>query len=492
MEDSDRLHVLIVEDDADICDNLQDILELDDHHVRLAHTGSDALGSGDLESVNVILLDWRLPDMTALQLLPMLNSQIPEADIIIVTGHGDLESAVASLRQGAVDYLLKPINPDSLRTTLQRIGRRQRLERDKSRSERAFRQLIEGAPCAIVIVNSDGNIVYFSAFAEHLTGFAAEDVLGQDFYQTLVPLDARDGFIESINLTWKNEQQRGFQSPLCNRNDDERQMVWNTQFLEDYEGIPAVMVIGHDITEYQNAMERLVQSERLAAIGEAMTGLIHESRNALARSQANLRRLARRLAGQEELIGLIEATQRAQEDIQRQFEEVRAYAAPLKLNRCPVALEEVVGEAWQQLESEREGRSARLRITPDAPRLVCEVDRFQMVNAIRNLLENSLTACDSEVMIDIDFSRARLENREAVKLSIRDHGPGLSCDVGEKALEPFYTTKTRGTGLGLAIVKRVVEAHGGEITIDRVNPAEGTGTVVSITLSVETCNNSRS
>lgn len=482
MENADRLHVLIVEDDEDICDNLQDILELDEHRITVAYTGREALTADDLDSVNVILLDWQLPDVTALQLLPTLGETIPAAEIIIVTGHGDLESAITSLRQGAVDYLLKPINPDSLRTSLQRIGRRQRLEREKLRSDRAFRQLVEAAPSAIVIVRPEGSIVYFSSFSEQLTGYVAAEVLGKNFVEFFLPKDVREDFVGKLRQTLVDEGKRGFQGPLLDRDRRLRQMVWNSQFLEDFDGSPAVLAIGQDITEYRKAMDRVVQTERLAAIGEAMTGLVHESRNALARCQANLRRLARRLQGQPELLELIAATQCAQEDIGRQFEEVREYAAPLKLSRQPCVILELVEEAWEQLEAERESRIAELRVNAVHPLLACDVDHFLMVNVCRNLLQNSLTTDTGEVLIEVDFALTTIENCEAVKLTIRDHGPGLAPESFEKALDAFYTTKTRGTGLGLAIVKRIVEAHGGSISIANVPPGEGTGAIVTLFL----------
>ena len=102
----------MVEDDEDTCLNLCDILELDDHTVETVSTAAEALAPGRLAGAEVVLLDRRLPDGTAEQLLPRLQSVSPDAEVIIITGHADMDSAIAALRQGATDYLLKPINPD--------------------------------------------------------------------------------------------------------------------------------------------------------------------------------------------------------------------------------------------------------------------------------------------------------------------------------------------------------------------------------------------
>ncbi|HSG71330.1 MAG TPA: ATP-binding protein, partial [Planctomycetaceae bacterium] len=180
------------------------------------------------------------------------------------------------------------------------------------------------------------------------------------------------------------------------------------------------------------------------------------------------------------LLELIALAQRAQEDISRQFEEVRAYAAPLKLNRAVTSLRELVEEAWDQISAERELRDAELTIHSSEINAKCKVDRFLLVNAIRNILENSLAATDGSIRIQVDFANTDLDNRSAVEVSIRDHGPGLSPEAAERALDAFYTTKTRGTGLGLAIVKRIIEAHGGRISLANADASSGTGTIVSL------------
>jgi signal transduction histidine kinase len=74
---------------------------------------------------------------------------------------------------------------------------------------------------------------------------------------------------------------------------------------------------------------------------------------------------------------------------------------------------------------------------------------------------------------------AELGGRPAVRVSVRDDGPGLTEEQRRRVFEPFFTTKVKGTGLGLAIVKRIVEAHGGTVA---VGDAPGGGAEVVFTL----------
>ena len=111
-----------------------------------------------------------------------------------------------------------------------------------------------------------------------------------------------------------------------------------------------------DITERKEAEERLFQSQRLAALGEAMTGLVHESRNILARMQAGLRMIARRVASDPEFLKFLKRVEKAHDDLHRVFEEVRQFAAPVKLKCEPTHLGKLLQQTWEDLALLTEGR----------------------------------------------------------------------------------------------------------------------------------------
>src|SRR5687768_1763870 len=104
--------VLVIEDDEGARHNLRDILELDDYAVQTAASAREALDREGWGQLGAIILDRRLPDGLAEDLIPHFRTLAPETALIIVTGFADLESAISAMRQGATDYLLKPINPD--------------------------------------------------------------------------------------------------------------------------------------------------------------------------------------------------------------------------------------------------------------------------------------------------------------------------------------------------------------------------------------------
>ena len=185
--------------------------------------------------------------------------------------------------------------------------------------------------------------------------------------------------------------------------------------MHDDEGaIFAIGGISTDITDLKHAQRRAVQAERLAAIGQMVTGLAHESRNALQRSQACLEMLKFRFEANPESLDLVTGIQDAQDDLQRLYEEVRTYAAPLVIDRREASLRLIVRESWSQLEWTLRGRDARL-VELAAGDLPALVDVPRMVQVFRNLLDNALAACHDPVVVTVGWSRVEQDGRSCVR-----------------------------------------------------------------------------
>jgi signal transduction histidine kinase len=356
----ERWRIVVIEDDDDTRANLRDILELDDYEVEGFATLAEAVDQVDWPRVLAVILDRKLPDADAAEALPRLAGLAPKAAILIATGYPDLEGALACLRQGAADYILKPIRAEALLASLAKVVDRHRLAAAR-----------------------------------------------------------------------------------------------------------------------ENAEQRALQAERLAAIGQMMTGLAHESRNALQRSQACLEMLALEVEDRPEALELVGRIQRAQDHLHRLYEEVRSYAAPIVLARCACRVEEVWREAWACLSHVRQDKELRLVERIDWADLPVEGDAFALGQVLRNILDNAIAVSPPGGAIEIRASDVSHEGVPAVEIRIRDHGPGLTADQRARIFEPFFTTKTKGTGLGMAIARRIVDAHGGAI---RVGEGHGPGAEIVLTL----------
>src|SRR5260370_13120353 len=191
---------------------------------------------------------------------------------------------------------------------------------------------------------------------------------------------------------------------------------------------PAVLLVGQDITALKEAQERTLQAERLGAIGQMVAGLAHESGNALARSQACLEMLGLEVQDRPEALDLVGRVQKAQDHLRQLYEEVRNYAAPLKLEREVCGLDTVWRQAWANLAVQRQGREAHLREHCGGINLRCTLDPFRLEQVFRNILENALAACRDPVAISVFCQETSLHGQPAVRVPVRDNGPRLDAE----------------------------------------------------------------
>src|SRR5262249_52421656 len=186
-----------------------------------------------------------------------------------------------------------------------------------------------------------------------------------------------------------------------------------------------------------------------------------------------------RLQDRPEALDLLARLQQAQDDLAHLFDDVRNYASPIRLEPRPCDLADVWRQAWSDLAEVRARQNVELREDAADVDLPLTADPFQLRQVFRNLLENALSAGPEAADIVIRCTEVELNGQEAVQVSVTDQGPGFTAEQRQRAFEPFYTTKLRGTGLGLAICKRIVEAHGGRITVAE---GAGPGATVLVTL----------
>ncbi|HEY8505862.1 MAG TPA: ATP-binding protein [Gemmataceae bacterium] len=451
-----RLRVLVIEDDAEARANLRDILGLDGHRVETAATAGEALGRGDWPGFDVIVLDRRLPDADGVDLLPRLLRLAPRAAVVVVTGHPDVRGAVAALRSGAADYIPKPIDAGELRA---RLGELSQLARARAQV-RTLGALLAESPSPVLRVGRDGTVRYANAAAGPLLACWG------------------GGVGRPLPEPWRGAARAAADAAAPREAEAEAGgRAYSLLFAPAPGKKGHVNVYGHDVTALKQAQARAVQAERLAAIGQMMTALAHESRNALNTIALGVDVLRARLKDQPELLDIAERARRALGNLRHLFDDLRDYAAPAALRRETRDLAEVWREAWESLAGAREGRAAALREEAAGVDRRAEVDAPRLEQVFRNLFENSLAACPDPAVIEVRCAAAETGGRPAVRVAVRDNGPGLSPEVRQHIFEPFFTTKGNGTGLGMAIAKRVVEAHGGTITL-----GDGPGAEVILTL----------
>jgi two-component system, LuxR family, sensor kinase FixL len=368
--------------------------------------------------------------------------------------------------------------PGGLRWLVRDVTARRVVE-EGLRAEKAFTEgLIETAQALVLVLSPGGELLRTNAYLESFTGYPREELGGHAWYMLLLEGGERERVLQDFRQVVVTRSPLRATYRLQTRGGASRVIAWSAKPQLGVGGeVRTVLAVGHDITGLQEAQQQALRLERLAAIGQVSAGLAHESRNALQRGQACLERLRWKLQGQPEALDLLARAQQAQHDLVRLYEDVREYAAPVKVEPAPCDLAAVWRQAWAEVLALAPGRDARLEAAAGEC-LVCG-DAFRLGQVFRNLFENSLTACPGPVCVTVACGPAELGGGPALRVAVRDNGPGLSEEQRRRVFEPFFTTKVKGTGLGLAIVKRIVEAHGGTVTVGGA-PAGGAEIVFTL------------
>jgi PAS domain S-box-containing protein len=334
----------------------------------------------------------------------------------------------------------------------------------------------------------EGKVLYASpAFAKiwGLLPFSAEDT-HQAWLHGIHPDDR--GQVAAALTNARNQEQMTCEYRVV-RPDGTIRWIWEQGLVVREDGREPTKWVGvaEDITALRDAQVRLVQAERLAAIGEAISGLAHESRNALQRSQSCLEMLSKRTSNRPDEAGLTVRIQEALRDLARLYERVRNYAAPVQLEHKSSDLITIWRRTCDDLSCMIQERGASIQeYSPNGSDCTLgSFDELALRQVFRNVLENSLSEdldrakSRDQVVVNVGWEATELKGDPAVTMSISDNGPGVNPEECRKIFEPFHSSKTRGTGLGLAISRRLVEAHGG--TMDAAS-TPGNGLTIRITL----------
>jgi PAS domain S-box-containing protein len=347
------------------------------------------------------------------------------------------------------------------------------------RSERDFAtKLLDTAQALVLVLDEDGRIARANPFLCQVTGHDEANLLGQPWATLLPPEEQLKAHGMVMQALARGGEARRSTGGLLTRDGRRRFVSWAAKALPPTrwdEGSPhrpptAVLVVGHDITELQEAQRKTLQAERLAALGQAMASIAHESRNLLQRARSGLERLGWRLENRPEELELVQRVGVALNDLTQLLDDVRTYGGAFQLKIGPCDVREVWRQAWEQVRAVHPTKEAALVETVETADCHCAGDCFRLGQVFRNVLENAFAACADAVRVEVRCTDAECAGRPAVCVAVRDNGPGLSAEARQRLFEPFYTTRPGGSGLGMVIARRVVDAHGGSIEVGDAGP----------------------
>ena len=211
---------------------------------------------------------------------------------------------------------------------------------------------------------------------------------------------------------------------------------------------------------------RLLQSEKLSAMGEMAAKLAHEILNPLTGMKAAIQRIARKrpqAVAREDVVATADALTGEIARVEDLVRRLMDYARPLapKIEVCPV--EHLVGAAERAARSAISPRELSITRRIDTTLPPVEVDPSLIVQALTNLLTNAAQAMPGGGSVEVAARRATEHGREHVVIEVADEGPGIAPQHLPQLFHPFFTTRDKGHGLGLAVCQNIVLEHGGRV-----------------------------
>ena len=349
-------------------------------------------------------------------------------------------------------------------------------------SEARFRFLVEAAPDGVVILVR-GMIVFMNPRAAVLLGAETPDrAIGKPVVSFLPPEDARrtGERIADMFRTGKEMPPEEYRTLA-----DPNRIVEIKSTFCTWEGQAGVIAFARDVTERKRLQQRLVDADRLAAMGTLAAGVAHEINNPLTYALLGVQRIDS-LLGDPALPAATIATIRERlHEIEHGITRVatitqglRSFARPDDAPPGPVDLKEILASALRMVENDLRHRANLVKNLGEVPAVTGNASRLEQV--VINILLNAAQALPSEGEHTIEITLAP-RDAERVTLSIRDTGRGIPEDIISKIFDPFFTTRRigEGMGLGLAVSKTIVDGFGGSL---EVTSAPGKGTTMTIVL----------
>jgi PAS domain S-box-containing protein len=362
------------------------------------------------------------------------------------------------------------------------LSDRKRAEEELRGSEARFRQWVGSAPDGVLILHHT-HILFANASAARLFDVSAtEQLVGRELsaFLTSEPSPVAD----ALGKLMADPGGRLEPFEVVTRSNRVAEI---SAIALEYEGRPAVLGFARDVTERKAIQARLLQADRLAALGMLAAGVAHEVNNPLAYVLLNLKYLERELpklaadpTRLEALLKHVEDASHGAERVQTIVRDLRTFARTEDEPLGPVDLKAVVESALAMAAHEirecatlRRDYQGAFSVNGTAAKLE-QVFLNLFVNAAQAIGKGSPEHHSLEVRIEA-------AQPGFVRITISDTGPGLKPDVLDRAFEPFFTTKPPGvgTGLGLPICKSIVESFGGTISVDS-SPAHGTRVCIDL------------
>jgi two-component system sensor kinase FixL len=368
----------------------------------------------------------------------------------------------------------------------------EQLEKNFRESELRFHLLAENATDIVARHSIDGTYIYTSLSSKTWLGYTPEELVGANIFK-LVHHDDLAKVRKAFNRRKQHNSHNTVTYRMRRKEGDYRWFESNLRIIRDEKKgyIREIQSESRDVTERvldkkaRLRGQQLAHVFRLSSMEEMASGMAHEISQPLAAIVNYTRGCVRYLEKGQDPAQLTEIMQKAVAQAERAGEVVhrlKNFFCKGQLIKTACAMNSIMRETASFLRTDLNASKTKIDfdLARDLP--LVSADKIQVQQVILNLMQNAI-----EAMKEIAHRDRRIHiqtkpiDKTAIEITVSDTGPGFSKEIISKVFKPFFTTKAHGRGMGLAICRSIIEAHGGQFTI---NPNTNNHSWIRFTLPV--------
>ncbi len=478
---AEETHVLVADDERVVRDGCRRVLSGKGYKISTVENGLEALQCLKEEEIDILLLDLKMPVMGGEEVLEKTRDGHPDIPVIVITGHGTVDTAVECMKKGAYDFITKPFQIDQFLLTVERAADKRRLELkakqfeaenvrnlyDLNLEKSRLRTIINCMANGVMVTNRNLEVVLNNPALMRLMEISEkpknpvpiqEVITDEDLVDTLKNLlSGETPESESITqeLQVKQNTLRALSAPAL---DPDGAIAGTVTVLED---VTAFKLLDEMKSDFVNMVAHELRSP-LVAIRQLNSVLLEGLAGPLEEKQQDF--VKRGVAKIDSLLNLIN-------DL---LDIAKLEAGKFIQHRVPTDIGKIIQETVELMEPRARKQNIALSHHLENLKPV-QADPKRIEEIFNNLISNAINYSPEGGRVTVSAKGLG----EYMEIRVEDTGIGISQEELPKIFDKFYRVKnpkTRqviGTGLGLAIVKGVVEAHQGSIQVESV-PDQGT------------------
>ena len=456
--------ILVIDDEKRIRDGCHTILTASGYGVTCAENGKQGLDIINQEHFDIILLDLMMPELSGLDVLPMVKENHPDTVVIVITGYATVEYSIEAMKAGAFDFLAKPFSPNKLKVVVSKAIEHTRALKDIATEKSRMKGLINRLSAGVMATDSRKHVVLANPSFQDMIDYHGKTIIGRpvetfiehtgllDMITQAVSMGPNEKIELTDELEWGDDENKRVLSVCCAPFKDRVGMNLGT------------ITVLHDIT----VLKKVAQMK-----SDFVSLVAHEIRSPMNSVLMQLKVIMDGLAGevtekQKDLLG------KASRKICSLVDMTTELLDLSKIESGLITLEKETiqfdGLIQDQINFHRESAETKkiaihFKCSADLPPVYA--NRRNMEEVIANLVTNAIKYSPEGGTITLS---AAIEN-DYLCITVADTGWGIPPEDLKHVFNRFYRVKndkTRhitGTGLGLSIVKRIVEAHHGTVDV---------------------------